>query len=660
MDYENMSDAELDQQLALLQQNLSNPAPKGGPRSIEEMSDEELDMEIMKLQNQQVYTPGEKEPETIQEMHPDFTAADRFVVNNFANDPTQAQNYLQQRHPNLEISTDANGNFRARRRGSDEPYRVLDPDTDLFSLGTLKDLPQDFTDAAWDVGSGIAETAAATAGAAGGFLAGGGVGAIPGAMLAGGAAGTGLEGARQAIGNMIGVNDGYDTTNLAIAGGVGAASPLLLGTGATVKGLAKMGVTGAAADSAVQAGKGLLSRGGRAIADNVVTPLSGWATGIAPDTVTALSKNLDKFKEIVGSKTGMSDLAQDTAKDFRSKFSTAKKSIWNAYDSVLQQEQKAGTRVSIAPLVDTMDGAIAEARYHAREFPNDETKAELRSLIKMKREMLFEKVAQKTPNGKTYYVRKPIEDVSPKTAERLRRKLSSEAKDYTQKPGTGIQNKYTTGKSFESTEKMRLADEMKGALDQSMDESLGSQAAALRSQWGEIRNLEKGLGKEMRDNRNVYRMLRNSDVESNRVMQEQMQMADDLIGTKLMDSADVAQAVEAFSPSRKSSFSNFGKKAALSQGLGFGGYLLGREADNSNYSGFAGYTIGAGLGGLLGSPAAVRGYIKNAARSRQGMEFVNDIIPAAPLVQTVGREKILDPAGRMFSPWLRVNENQED
>lgn len=108
------------------------------------------------------------EPDVIQEMHPEFTVVDRLAVKNLAENNEAAVNYLQKKHPDLQIKVDdVSGEIVARKRdGSEAAYRVLDPDTGIFS--SPKEFGMDLADTISSVGQGAAAVGGSIAGAAGG------------------------------------------------------------------------------------------------------------------------------------------------------------------------------------------------------------------------------------------------------------------------------------------------------------------------------------------------------------------------------------------------------------------------------------------------------------------------------------------------------------
>lgn len=207
----------------------------------------------------------------IEEMHPDITMGDRFKIKNFSNDPKAAAEWLAQQHPGMEVKAQPDGRIIARNKG-EKDFRVLDPDAFKtgLSLATLKDLPMDALDMAYDVPAGALQgLATAASGVAGAPTV---VGALPAAAAGGAASGAGLETLRQAIGKALGVNKEMSGGDIALSGTTGAVAPLLFGAGAGAKsianGLGKEAIEDAGSFSLkndpqalLESQKGLLARG---------------------------------------------------------------------------------------------------------------------------------------------------------------------------------------------------------------------------------------------------------------------------------------------------------------------------------------------------------------------------------------------------------------
>lgn len=166
---------------------------------------------------------------TKQVMHPDISLKDRLIAKNFSQSQEKQLEFLKAQYPNLQFDVSTNGQIRAKSPGSKE-WNVLDPDTGIISTDSLRDLG----DIGFDLFSGVTEGGASALGAAGGAAISaplGGVGAIPGAMAASGATAAGNEAIRQKLGQWLGIPQQVDMTDVAVTGGVGAISPLLFGAG---------------------------------------------------------------------------------------------------------------------------------------------------------------------------------------------------------------------------------------------------------------------------------------------------------------------------------------------------------------------------------------------------------------------------------------------
>lgn len=176
-------------------------------------------------------------PKVLNEAHPAIDWTERMAVKNLGTDPMSSIGYLKSRHPDMEFGQDENGDITARATG-EKDWRKLDPSTLEW---------KDISDVAWDISSGIVQGVATAAGG----LAGG----LPGAMVAGSGSGAGLEAVRQYLGKLANVNQEMSGGDIGFAAGVGAAAPLLFGTGATAAQQAKyLGSSGGALNALKAAG----------------------------------------------------------------------------------------------------------------------------------------------------------------------------------------------------------------------------------------------------------------------------------------------------------------------------------------------------------------------------------------------------------------------
>lgn len=329
MDYSKLSDAELDAQFAKLS---GGTPPPGAPvkKNYQTMTDAELDQELASRHQG-------KTSDVVQEMHPELTVADRMVVGNFSANNEAAVNYLQKRHPNLEIKVGDDDQILARARNGSEPqYRVLNPTLDMASTGSLwGDVKRGAGEAAMDVGgnlyglaSGAATGIASAAGGLAGGAASGGALAVPSAMAAGAGASGGLEGLRQAIGKHLGIEQEYDPAQMGYAAAGGVAAPLLLGTGGNVKGklasaIAEMAPNIGMEDLEQASQRGLIGRLYDAVGKPVATKAGALLSGVTPDSVKTLGTKLKTLLSMEGEKEPVTRLVQSTAQDAFDKIKTS-------------------------------------------------------------------------------------------------------------------------------------------------------------------------------------------------------------------------------------------------------------------------------------------------------------------------------------------------
>lgn len=196
----------------------------------------------------------------------------RAIVKNLSNDPQASVKYLKERYPGMEVKLNEKGRLLLREPGKTD-WNVLDPDTGLNPLNSSPtEIGKDIIDAGFDVGSGVASTAAAGAAAVPAAIAtapAGGIGALPAAALAGGATSASLEAMRQKLGNLFGLDQQVSGRDVALQGAVGAVSPLLFGTGVAAKsalsGAAKAGLSEAEQLAVAAAQRGIVPRIGSAV-----------------------------------------------------------------------------------------------------------------------------------------------------------------------------------------------------------------------------------------------------------------------------------------------------------------------------------------------------------------------------------------------------------
>lgn len=153
---------------------------------------------------------------------PEVSFAERALVKNLgASDPQALATQVQRLRPDLDVAiAGENREIAVRKKGSREPYQVIDPaGLDL----------EDVTDIAYDIPAGIAQGVATAAGAGLGLPTGPGT-ALLGGMAASAGSGAALQGLKDQLARLtpLGLSDSAASDAL-LAGGVGAATPLAFG-----------------------------------------------------------------------------------------------------------------------------------------------------------------------------------------------------------------------------------------------------------------------------------------------------------------------------------------------------------------------------------------------------------------------------------------------
>ena len=211
-------------------------------------------------------------------MHSDLTKWDRFVVKNFGNSNTdESLKYLRKKYPKHMFTIGKDEAFLMRAKG-EQSWKKLDP-----SGFKMDDMINDALDMTADVGAGLLEGGATALGALGGGL--------PGAIAAGGASSAGLEALRQAIGTGLGANEGVEGSDVAWAGGLGAAGAGLLGAGVGKTMLGKRGVLGSGYNALTRKGGPIATRVLSGGGDKATVEMIGNAVS-DPGAIKALQKDM--------------------------------------------------------------------------------------------------------------------------------------------------------------------------------------------------------------------------------------------------------------------------------------------------------------------------------------------------------------------------------
>lgn len=631
MDFSKLSDAELER--------IAGSAPAAS--SYSSMSDEELE----KIASG-VSAPGkkaEKAPRVLNEMHPEITAADRFVVKNFSKDNEVAANHLRKRHPNLEIVVDKGSDQILVRKKpgpwkqqtsptGEEEWRVLDPDSTLEeSLNPLNigETAQDISDASYAILSDVGTSAATALGGLAGGMATGGLGALPTAALAGGGASVGLEGLRQGIGSALGLEDNFSGLNLGLAGTTGVVSPFFFGTGATARQAVKKGV-----DLATQ--RGGIGRGWDYAKGTILPKLGSLASGVDTQRIATLGKEFPLLQRLEADPMGATKFTKKMGSRAGEAIRTERKELWKKVKEGVKRAVDVGDKADLEPVKAQFKAAIGEAESLAKRGKSEAFQETVASL-KSKFDELFTYPVE-VPTGAVdelgnpimETIRQEITDLDADAAMILRTKLSEMAKmQASPKSQMGIGNRMAPSADKASKEFMELSRKLKDTLDSSLDQAIGDEATQARKLYGAAKQDEDAV-KEMFENPKIAaKTMRNLDKMPNRTDLELINRLDEQYGTGLADDVKKFQMYSTFSnPSHlplatkgASSYTRAIPAAALG---GAAGWALGREAGADGYGAPMSGFLGAGAGAFLGGPAALRKYVQIGLLGNRAGEAVRE------------------------------------
>lgn len=613
---------------------------------------------------------GDAEPTVIQEMHPDFSVADRFVAKNLSPTPEDAVSYLQKKHPGLEI-TSVDGEIRARAAGKKgaknlEPYRVLDPgdlpSDDSWQMSDLvlhpakgfagygrdlwrgaKEGVMDVTDVLGDVGSGMATSAANVAGGLGGALAGAPLGppgmlagGLAGAAAAGGATGLGLEAMKQRLAQAVGAQgEGLNNFNLAVAGGAGAVSPILFGSGASKAAIQAAGVSAAS------------QRGGLGVARDLAAPalqkLGEKFSGIPRDAIKGLSDNLPEIVAAEKSPQGLTSMVRGAKTSLKDAFTSAKASTNAGVDGALSGAE--GAMVNMQPTVAELQAAIARAESSAAGTGNEMSKELVAALREKLDKILMHDVETTStemvpgklldefgkplmsPREVTSTTRQAVSELAPRDAVEVKKMLAEAAE--LGATGTGEVGGRALGKSYVDKGVMHPLAGAKKMLDASLDEAVPGLADAT-SRQAEVLQAQKTLAPYFKTDKVTAKTLRNMSSADKQILVEQLTAFDAAHGTDLLGAARKVEAYQVFHRPGVLPISMNKASGLVRAGAGVGiGAGAGEAVDHIlPGGGHKGRIIGGALGAGLASPAFVRALI-TASQAGAGSMRPNAVVNSA-------------------------------
>lgn len=521
---------------------------------------------------------------TIQEQHPNVTTGMRATLKNFANSPESGMAYLKQELPDHDVDF-YNGQYRVKRK-DDKDWRVVDPDTGFFS----KDILNDALDVAYDVGAGTAEGVATGLGAAKGALLSVpllGTGAIPGAMLAGGATSAGLEAIRQKLGQALGIPQEVDTTDVVTSGVIGGVTPGLTGAGPA---------------------KGLVRGAYDFTRDKAAPKIASWASGKGDDAINYLKENFPKIVEMEkDSGLGYTRQVHQRLRDWlESSRDAAGKRIGEVYKNTTEP-------VDISNVKNILQQTKEEILTSSPD--NVATKAEIEGIEEL--QGLVATLPDQLPAEQAF---------------NLKQQINAYAKPH--ELSKGITDSQPVTRKFDAKRLVGTGRRAGGALNESLERAAGPELKAANEEFGKQAAIEGYLGSKFRDVDQTYNTLVNLDNRSRRMLGANLNeiaeeggidLADDALALKTLDQFARPGLTPIGGGSSKTSIRSIPLAAAGGLVGGYTGNHIGLTGQPGVDSGI-GALVGLGLGGMFGSPQMIRRGIRALLATEGGVNWGKDKI----------------------------------
>jgi hypothetical protein len=571
-------------------------------------------------------SPDQVQPEWI-------STGERMIAKNLAQSPQKQMEYLKQEHPDKEFAVNANQQVLVKDKGAGK-WQVLDPDTGFFS--DPAEFAKDAGDMLYDIPAGIAQGVATTAGAVGGTLVGGpGAGTMAGASAASGASGATLEALRQKLGNVLGIPQEVDGSQVAMSGAVGLAAPLMFGagkasSGAVAKLAANLGIGEDAARAMIEKGsRGLVERGYDVATRKVAPSLLSAATGVDSDAIKYYGANPNRMQEIKAH--GISETAQNLSDKVTGYVSKQKDVLGK---DIQQMMEDAGQQVDISAAKASWKKKIADAEATA-VTPADKSyvdamKQQYQKYFGLETEVAPEQGAYDFVTGKFSKNTTELPDqIDATKAFDVQKKLKDAAK---------FDISADTAKKNAQTEGARSA---YGDLNEAFVNATDGASKKAKDKYAKLIDLSEQIEPKFEDAQSAINTSTGLETKGRTVLKEKLQ--------KLADSGDLdvtpelkqIRAYNEFYGPEKTS------KPPLAAVLGSLGTLAGYNLNG----GYAGAAVGGMAGAAAGSALGNRGLLEKLIKAGYGAE------EAARLVQpSVGYGAVANSV-----PWmlLKPQEKQE-
>lgn len=586
-----------------------------------------------------------------QEMHPAFGVGDRLLLKNFANSPESMVAYLKQKHPDMDIQVH-NGQVIGKAPG-EKTYKALDPDPGILSdpIGTLKDLPLDVADVGTDVAQGTASTVASgAAGAAGAAatLPAGGVGALPAAITAGGTVNAGLEALKQKLGQYFGIPQQVSGKQVAFAGGAGALSPLLFGTGASAAQIASRAASPTQTATITAAQRGLGGRAVNVVKNRVLPGIGEYVSGVPAEVIKERAKHPEKLAALQDD--GLTDYLTEVHENIRQGLAAKKVAVGQALEKEIGA---AGKTVNLSQTKKIIDGHI-KALEDSELKNNPLVKQQIAELRGLRDEMLTEVTETVTKEpvmaasslldeaGKPILRQTGTKEVVKKTASEIPDQVSAQKafelqellKDQAEltRLGQGTTSRFSQGATAGEKAWAEANRKAYNSINDELGAATDGMSSELKKQYREYAQLQRDLKNRFSDPQRTYQTLSGLNTKGKQVLKERLEGISRLTKGEVnpLEDAKVLSAYKHFVEQPSKSPVSAGGTTSTSRSLGLravGGMIGAKAAPVFGLSPQLGMGAGLWAGDYLGSPHALNYYINAGRAAQRGANAVSSRIP---------------------------------
>lgn len=538
-------------------------------------------------------------PTIVEEMSPGISTLERAAIKNLSEESSpDALSWLKSRHPDLDIQHHS-GRIIARKPGEAQ-FRVLDPNTGMFS----KDIGQDLLDGAYPFVAGTAEGAATTAGAT--------VGGPVGAIAAGAAAGAGTEGLKQALARYIGLSKEFNPKDIAVNATMSGALPIV----------------------------GKLAKGTYSVGKQKLFPLAGEYTSGVPSNVIKTTMNrlpeLDQMEK--GFMFDFSQAAKDKVSD------RLFKAIELEGTKLAESLAAAGVKVPVGPAVEPLEGALSNLKRIQSELPTPEIQREINAVQRIidrnfKTQPSSVKTTKFTPTpdpdgkgslnpltllwepnttmkrtvGKVDVPARPIQEVPADIAWELQKRIGSQAQ-YSKLPPT---SQFVSPRFMNDT--VRAFDDSYASLGESLGKATSGVSVESKNNLSDVYDLKAELQPYFGTPKATYQTLTNLETKSGLIPKELLEKAKQMTGVDVMPEAELLRAqsilgdkrpggIPMFPVSSQGSTSTSRSNALRTIGGVAGGGIGNELADKKGA--WLGALMGTTAGATIGGPRAIKKYIR--------------------------------------------------